>query len=300
MTAQPPSQFDVAIVGGSFAGMAAALQVARARRSVIVIDGGQRRNRFANESHGFLSRDGESPNEIARIAREQLLAYPNVTWRDGLVADVSGSEGAFTVATKSGEELGARYVVLASGVVDNLPDIDGLAERWGTVAFTCPYCHGYELNQGNIAVIATSPMSYHHAWMFPEWGKVTFFTNNSIELDDEQRTALKSRNVDIVSSPINRISGHASIEIADGNIRDFVGIAISGALTMSDLPRNLGCELGESPQGPFVNVDALQMTTVPGVFACGDIARPMHNIALAVADGTLAGTAVHRSLMLSD
>jgi thioredoxin reductase len=176
--------FDVIIVGGSYAGMAAALQLVRARRKVLVIDAGQRRNRFASSSHGFLTRDGESPDAIAAEAKKQLLAYPTVTWEGGKAVSAAGKVDAFSVEAEKGETYEARRLILATGITDILPDIPGLVERWGKTVFHCPYCHGYELNEGRLGVLATGPLSVHQALMIPDWGKTTFFTNSVCSPDE--------------------------------------------------------------------------------------------------------------------
>src|SRR5215212_7100600 len=141
---------DAIVVGGSYAGIAAALQLVRARRKVLVIDGGARRNRFASSSHGFLGQDGRDPGEIAATAREQLLAYPTVTWIEGAATRAHAAGTAFAVTLGDGATHEARRLILASGVTDELPDIPGVAERWGRSIFHCPYCHGYELGGGRI------------------------------------------------------------------------------------------------------------------------------------------------------
>lgn len=301
MTNTPHStEHDVAIIGGSFAGMAAALQLARARRSIVIFDTGQPRNRTAEESRGFLTHDGSSPEHIINVAREQLNAYPTITWRKELVDGVSGSLDDFTVQDESGTETHARLVILATGVIDHLPQIEGLQERWGTVAFNCPYCHGYELNEGRIGVIATGDASFDQAMMLPEWGEVTLFLNDALQLDAVQTRALEIKNVKIESSPIQHIIGQATIELADGKSLEVDGIAISNSTSISDLPSKLGCEIDGEEGAELVKVDDMQATSVEGVFACGDIARPLHSITFAVASGSMAGTAAHKQLLHTD
>jgi thioredoxin reductase len=289
--------FDAAVVGGSFAGMSAALQLARARRHVAVFDSGLRRNRFAATSHGFLGQDGRAPEAIVADARAQLEAYPTVRWFDGAVTAVSGSSDAFELQTGTTTHQ-ARRIVLATGVADALPDIPGLAERWGRSVFHCPYCHGYELQQGRIAVIATSPVSLHQAQLLPEWGSVTFFLQGALSLGDDETRMLAARGVKVEMTPVVGIVDHARIVLADGRSESFDGVfTASRTAPASPLATQLGCEHEEGLLGPFVKTDAMKATTVPGVFACGDLARVAANVALAVGDGALAGTAVHASLV---
>ncbi len=186
-------RYDTIIVGGSYAGIAAALQLVRARRSVLVIDAGQRRNRFASHSHGFLGQDGVPPEDIAANARRQLAAYPSLSWLEGRATAVTGSADAFTVTTSDGGSHRARRILLATGVADRLPAVAGLAERWGTAVFHCPYCHGYELGQGRIGIVGASPLSVHQAELLTDWGDVTLLVNRALDLTDTSRSTLAQR-----------------------------------------------------------------------------------------------------------
>lgn len=290
-------KFDVAIVGGSFAGLSAALPLARARRHVLVLDSGLRRNRFAAASHGFLGQDGRAPEAIVADARAQLAAYPTVHWVDAEVTAAAGKLDAFELQA-GGSRYQARRVVLASGVADALPDIPGLAERWGRAVFHCPYCHGYELQQGRIAVIATSALSLHQAQLLPEWGSVTFFLQGALSLGEDEARLLAERGVKVETTAVTHIVDHARLVLADGRSETFAGIfTASRTAPTSPLAQQLGCEHEEGPQGPFIKTDAMKATTVPGVFACGDVARVAANVAIAVGDGAMAGTAAHASLI---
>lgn len=290
--------YDVIIMGGSYAGMAAALQLVRARRQVLIVDAGQRRNRFARHSHGFLGQDGVDPAEIFENAREQLLRYPTLHWHKGTAVRVEGEKEAFVVHTQSGERLESRRVLFAVGVLDRLPQIEGLQQRWGQHVFHCPYCHGYELNQGELAVIATGDMSVHQAQMVAEWGKVTFFTNNLTVLSEETRDALHQRGITVDSTPVTRLINDAEIELSDGRVLPFAGIFVGPKnQPASDIDQSLGCEREETPLGTQIRTDSMKETTVPGAFACGDAARVPHSVSLAVGDGAWAGATLHRSLI---
>ncbi|WP_422016487.1 NAD(P)/FAD-dependent oxidoreductase [Roseateles sp.] len=288
--------FDVIVVGGSYAGLSAALQLARARQRVAVVDAGQRRNRFVATSHGFLGQDGRVPGDIVRDARAQLLAYPNVSWVDGQAAAASGEKEAFEVQV-AGRPLQGRRLVLATGIADELPAVDGLQERWGRTVFHCPYCHGYELSQGAIGVLASSALAMHHALMLPDWGRVTLFLNGSFEPDDGQARALAARGVSVEAVPIQRISGEATVELVDGRRVALAGLFTATRTRMaSPLAEQLGCAFDEGPAGPFLRRTMME-TTVPGVFACGDAAMAFGNVAMSVGDGAMAGAATHRSLI---
>lgn len=289
---------DVIVVGGSYAGMAAALQLLRARRSVTVVDEGLRRNRFASHAHGFLGQDGVDPGVIAAQARRQLAAYPTLTWVEGRAVAGEGRKDAFRVTLDGGGVLEGRRVLLATGVRDDLPSVPGLAERWGQSVFHCPYCHGYELDRGRIGVIATGPMSLHQAQLLPEWGAVTLLLNGAVEPDAAARADLAARGVVLEEVPVARIEGRAEVVLADGRRLDFAGLFTAArCLPASPLAEAMGCELMETPMGVQVAAGDSKETSLAGVFACGDVARVPHSVSLAVADGAWAGAQIHRSLV---
>ncbi|RJF70575.1 NAD(P)/FAD-dependent oxidoreductase [Rhodopseudomonas palustris] len=294
-------QHDVIVIGGSYAGMAAALQLLRARRHVLVIDAGQRRNRFAHHSHGFLGQDGADPAEIAATARRQLEAYRTLSWIDGRAETASGQKDDFIVTVQDGAQHRGRRLLFATGVSDTLPVIEGLQERWGVSVFLCPYCHGYELDRGRIAVIATCQMSLHQAQLLPEWGEVTLFTNGAVAPDDAARADLEARGVAIEPTPIARIADHAAIVLRDGRKLPFAGIfTTSHNMPATPIATLMGCELHDTPFGTQIKTNDAKQTTVPGAFACGDAARVPHSLSLAVADGAWAGANLHRSLVWPD
>ncbi|MES2257046.1 MAG: NAD(P)/FAD-dependent oxidoreductase [Pseudomonadota bacterium] len=291
-------EYDVIVVGGSYAGLSAAMQLARARRRVLVIDAGQRRNRHALHSHGFLTQDGSKAAEIAAQGRTQLQAYPHVAWANETAVSASAQGDHFRITFSDGGNVLGRRLILASGVTDTLPPVEGLAQRWGHSVFHCPYCHGYELDEGNIGVLATSEMSMHHALMLPDWGRVTFFLNDAFIPNDAQRAALNSRGVIIETTPVARIDGIADVILADGRCLSMAGLFVmSRTSCTSALAGELGCAMEAGPLGDFVQTDAQKATNVPGVFCCGDMARAAGNVAFAVADGAMAGVAAHRSLI---
>ncbi|GJJ00890.1 hypothetical protein RugamoR64_14280 [Duganella rhizosphaerae] len=294
----PSTEFDVIIIGGSYAGLSAALPLARARRRVLVIDAGQRRNRYARHSHGFLGQDGREAAAIVADGRAQLMKYPTVRWLDGAAAQAVRTAHGFRVTLNDGSAFQALRLVLATGVVDELPPIPGLSERWGDSAFHCPYCHGYELMQGAIGVLATGPMSIHHALMLPDWGQVTFFLNGAFEPDEAQLTSLKARGVTIERTPVKAIGGHAVVELEDGRKLEMAGLfVLTRTHSGSPLAEQLGCEVEQGPTGSHVRTDAMKASSVAGVFVGGDAARMFGSVALAVADGGMAGTAAHQSLI---
>lgn len=291
-------RYDVIVIGGSYAGMAAALQLLRARRAVLVIDAGERRNRFASHSHGFLGQDGVPPGEITASARRQLDAYPTLTWLEGRVEAVTEQVDDFTVRTSDGGSYNGRRILLATGVTDQLPAVEGLAERWGQSIFHCPYCHGYELGQGRIGIVGYSSMSIHQAELLTDWGRVTLLVNAAVDLSRENRATLEHRGVTIEESPIDKIEGHADVALADGRLLRFDGLFVATRTSPSGfLAEAMGCALEETPMGIQVRTDAESKTSVTGVFACGDVAHAPHSVSLAVGNGAMAGAQVHRSLL---
>ncbi|WP_144631896.1 NAD(P)/FAD-dependent oxidoreductase [Bordetella genomosp. 13] len=293
-------QYDAIIVGGSYAGLAAGLPLARARRNILVIDGGQRRNRYAGHSHGFLTQDGTPAAVIATKGREQLLAYPTVQWLNATVAGVAATAEGFRVEVDGQDVRHARRIVFALGVTDQLPDVPGLAERWGTSVFHCPYCHGYELDRGRIGVLASSPLSLHVAMLLPDWGATTLFLNEAFEPDAAQLRALAERGVRIERSRVQRIDGELDLILQGGHVVKLDGLFVTSRVAPSSpLAQQLGCEMEEGPWGRIVKTDAMKATSVAGVYACGDMARPGGSVAVAVGDGTIAGAAAHQSLIFA-
>jgi thioredoxin reductase len=296
-------KIDFAVIGGSYAGLSAALQLARARRDVVVVDAGQRRNRFVDKAggtgHGFLAQDGHAPAAIAAEGKRQLLRYPTVRWLDGGAdkAQVAPEDGKLEFSV--GEiVVSARRLILATGVRDELPPVPGLEERWGRSIFHCPYCHGYELGAGPIGIIASTPMAIHHAIMLPDWGATTLFLNDVYTPSDDELAALARRGTHVEATPIERIVGVADVLLKDGRRLSMKGLFTQPRTHMSSsIAGQLGCAMEEAPMGDFIRVSAFQETSVPNVFACGDAARGAGNVALAVGDGALAGIGAHRSTM---
>ncbi|QHD06951.1 NAD(P)/FAD-dependent oxidoreductase [Pseudomonas sp. R76] len=291
--------YDVIIVGGSYSGISAGLQLARARRKVLVIDAGQRRNRFAHSSHGFLGQDGRNPGTIASEARAQLQAYPTVEWLSQPAIQARSDDGGYVITVANGEQFAARHLILATGVVDELPEVPGLSESWGQRVFHCPYCHGYELDGGPIGVLAASPIAIHQALMLPDWGPTTLFLNEILEPDADQLAKLARRGVAVEREPVLSVGGEqADVTLASGRVIKLAGLFTQPRTRMgSPLAAQLGCEFEAGPTGEFIKVDAMRQTSVSGVFACGDAAIAAGNVAIAVGDGARTGGAVHQSLI---
>ncbi|MEM8569359.1 MAG: NAD(P)/FAD-dependent oxidoreductase [Pseudomonadota bacterium] len=294
-------RYDVIIIGGSYGGIAAALQLVRARRAVLVIDAGAPRNRFAAHSHGYLGQDRVPPGEISALARRELGAYPTLTWIEGEAVAMDGAREAFQISLRDGQTVEGRRVLFATGSRDPLPEIPGLKDRWGISVFHCPYCHGYELSDRRIGVIGTEPMSVHQAELLADWGDVTFFPNETITVDRDAHDALKARNVAIVEGAIARITGIADIALENGQTLAFDGLfIITATVQASSIPADIGAALQETPLGTIIETSETNETSVQGVYACGDAATMPQFVSSAVGDGAMAGVHIHHSLVWPD
>lgn len=293
---------DVIIIGGSFAGLSAAMQLARARRDVLILDTSTPRNRYATKSHGFPGQDGQTPAAIAATLRAELSTYATVQIRGAEATAASRQGDGFVVSLTDNEGITTRRLILAYGVRDTLPDLPGLQERWGASVLHCPYCHGYELNRQPVGVLARNELAMHQAMLLPDWGPTTLFTQGIFEPTQDQRQTLAKRGGIIEEVPITGLVGPApaleAVRLADGREVLLAGLFIAPQTApSSNLGTMLGCETKDGPTGPYLAVDGMQATSVPGVFAAGDLASPMPNATLAAAAGVLAGGAAHRSLI---
>ena len=295
---------DAIIIGGSFAGLSAAIYIARARRSVCIVDTGTPRNRFATHSHGFFAQDGSEPGAMLATARSQVAAYPMATFIEGEAVSAAREKDRFSVKLASGDVRESTTLVLAFGISDELPAIPGLTERWGRSVLHCPYCHGFEFSGQRLGVLHVSPMSFHQAMLIAEWGPTTLYLNSAREPDQSALAELRERGVSIEPAPVRALHGDgarlSAIELADGRMSAADALYLGPRTHLnSEIAEQLGCEMDEGPLGSFIRTDATKMTTVSGVYAAGDITRAAHNLTWASADGVTAAMAVHRSLIFS-
>ena len=296
--------YDVIVVGGSFAGLSAALQLARARRSVLVLDSGQPRNRFAEFSHGLFGHDGQPPSALLAEARSQLLSYGTVSFTEGLATDAVRIAEGFAITVAGGTVHTAARLILATGVRDELAAIPGMQERWGVSVLHCFYCHGYEVAGRRLGVLATSERALQTAILLPDWSEhVTLFTNGVLSLSPEQMTELRMRGVSVEANPVVALLGDPpallGLRLEDGRTIPVDAVFTSSRTRMaSPLAEQLGCEFDEGPSGAFIRTGTDKQTTVSGVYAAGDAARAGHNASWAVADGVTAGISAHQSLSL--
>jgi thioredoxin reductase len=293
---------DAIVIGGSFAGLSAAMYVARARRSVCVIDAGSPRNRFATHSHGFFTRDGSHPGDMLALARAQVAQYPSTTSVQGEAIAARREQNGFSVTLATGAVLESARLVLAFGISDELPEIPGLPERWGVSVLHCPYCHGFEFSERRLGVLSVSPASIHQAMLIAEWGPTTYFLDGAPAPDEATLNEMQKRRIALEPVAVAAVHGEgaslSAIELVDGRTVALDALYLGPRTRLnSDIAHQLGCDMEDGPSGPIIRTDAQKLTTTPGVYAAGDITRAMHNVTFASADGVTAGIALHRSLV---
>ena len=296
-------RYDAIVVGGSYAGLSAAMQLGRARKRVLVVDSGLPRNRFAAAGHGFFGQDGRAPMEILNDARRYVLAYPTVDFVEDEVLSATEDDAGFAVTLASGRTETAARLVLATGVRDELPDIPGLQERWGVTVLHCPYCHGYEVADRPLGVLANHPLSAHQGVLIPEWGPTTYFTQGIYEPEPDELARMTARGVQVERTPIVALLGAGqdleAVRLSDGRILPIHAVFTAPRISLaSTLAERLGCAIEDGPLGPYIRVDDRKLTSVEGVFAAGDAAAMMHNATMASAAGVMAGVGVHQSLIM--
>lgn len=297
-------QYDALVLGGSYAGLSAATYIARGRWSVCVVDAGAPRNRFSPAAHGFFGQDGARPADMTAQARAQLERYPSATFRNATALGARAEDGRFRVTLDTGEELSAARLVLAFGIVDILPEVPGLAERWGKTVLHCPYCHGYEFGGRRLGVLSAGPLSVHQARIIANWGPTTFFLNGQDEPGPADLDELRASGVRIERTPVAELEGEGTglraLRLTDRRRVEIDALYVApGARLASPIAGQLGCVLDDKPSGPLIRVDSSMMTTVPGVYAAGDAARWAGNAMLAAADGVIAGGAASGSMIFA-
>jgi thioredoxin reductase len=296
VTPMQTTTYDVAVIGGGAAGLNAALVLGRARRRVAVIDGGAPRNAPAAHMQGFLSRDGMPPSELLAVGRAELRRYGVEFIED----EVEQVEGAFTLRLAGGSVLEAERLLLATGAVDELPDIPGARERWGRDFLHCPYCHGWEVRDQPLGVLGTDARSAGYAQLIRQWSEdVVFFSHTQVLLA-EQRAALDARGIAVVEGEIARLvvvgDQLHGVELVDGPVVQRAAVFMVPTLRPRLVP-SLGCELDESG---FVRVDAGGQTSVPGVWAVGNVANPRAQVITAAGEGSAAAIALNADLVERD
>ncbi|MFD3519246.1 NAD(P)/FAD-dependent oxidoreductase, partial [Streptomyces sp. NPDC058653] len=304
---------DAVVIGGGAAGLSGALMLARSRRSVIVIDGGAPRNAPAGGVHGLLGREGVPPAELLRRGREEVRGYGGRVVAGHVVSTVpsapsAGGDPRFTVTPADGDAVRARRLLVATGLRDVLPDVPGLARHWGHGVVHCPYCHGWEVRDAPIGVLAVGPASVHHALLFRQLTDDLVYFTRGTDLDEETRARFAARGVRVVDTPVAAVEstedgGIAGVRLADGQVvaRGVLAVAtgmrartegLAGlALPTEDLPGGMGDHFVTGPAGT---------TEVPGVWVAGNAADPSAQVGASAAAGALAGAHINADLATAD
>jgi len=299
-TMEQTNQYDVLIIGGSYAGLSAGMALGRSLKKVLIIDGGKPCNRQTPHSHNFLTQDGNTPSEIAALGKQQVEKYPTVSFFNGIATLGTQTATGFAIQTATGETFHATKLIFATGIEDQLPAIEGLAACWGISVLHCPYCHGYEVRAKKTGIIGNGEMGFEFTRLISNWTQdLTLYTNGINTLTAEQLTQLQQHSISVVETPIAQLA-HSNgmihtIHFKDGTTSSIEAMYAHGTFTQHcDIPEKLGCELTEDG---YLKIDALQQTTLLGVYACGDATTRMRTVANAVAMGALAGMMVNKELV---
>lgn len=292
--------FEVIIIGGSYAGLSAAMALGRSLRNVLVIDGGNPCNKQTPHSHNFLTQDGSSPGEIASKAKDQVLRYNTVEYYEGRAVDGRKVSEGFEVDSEAGATFTAKKLIFATGIKDIMPDIPGFAECWGISVIHCPYCHGYEVKNEKTGILGNGEYGFEFSKMIHHWTKeLTLFTNGKSTLSGEQAGKLKENGIPIVENEVKyleHVEGQLqNVVFSDGSKTPLKAIYSKPHFVQHcNIPNALGCATTENGH---LATDMFQKTTVPGVYACGDSATMMRSVANAVYSGSMAGAMANKELI---
>jgi thioredoxin reductase len=303
------AEYDVIIIGGGAAGLSAALMLVRARRRVLVVDARAPRNAKAGHMHGYLSRDGMSPLELLEHGRDEVLSYGGVVVTDYVekaekAEKTARIEEGFHVTLASGCEATGRQLLIATGLTDVLPDIPGAAELWAEDVHVCPYCHGWEVQDGALATVATGPFSTHHTLLLRQWTDDLLYFLNGHALDDADRTKLTARGVRIEERPVRKLvtgedSRLSGIELADGTVVPREAVFLVPSLEPnSTLLDALGCE--KDPETGWVTTGTGGRTSVPGVWVAGNVSDPTHGVIAAAGAAATTAAQINATLVEAD
>ena len=293
------TNLDVIIIGGSYAGLSAAMSLGRAVKNVLIIDSGNPCNKQTPHSHNFLTQDGMAPADISAIALVQVLQYPTARFKKDTVLNVTGSDGNFVVSTAAGSVYNSKKILFATGVKDSMPNIPGFAECWGTSVIHCPYCHGYEYNGKLTGILLNGDVAADMALMISNWtNNLSIFTNGISTISPEKQDWLLKHNITIIDKEIK------SIEYINGMLQHLVftddetiqldALYARPAFTQhTNIPEIMGCGLTDAG---YIATDGFKRTSVPGVFAAGDNTTMMRSVAMAVAAGSFAGVSISKDL----
>ena len=304
MNDQIRDAYDVVVIGGGAAGLNGALQLARSRRSVLVVDAGQPRNRPAHAVHGLLGHDGLPPAQLLARGRDEVRGYGGEVVT-GAVAAVRGDlDSGFTVALADGRAVRARRLLVTSGLVDELPDIPGLRERWGRDVVHCPYCHGWEVRDQAIGVLASGPRSVHQALLFRQLSDDVVYFRRGTALGDAEAAQFAARGIRVVDGEVSALviadDRLAGVRLADGSVIPRQAVAVGARMAArAGFLADLGLKPSEHPSGMGVHIpaDPAGRTEVPGVWAAGNVTDLFAQVGASAAGGALAGAVINADLV---
>ncbi|ARD55293.1 NAD(P)/FAD-dependent oxidoreductase [Bacillus safensis] len=290
---------DCAIIGGGPAGLSAALVVGRGRKQVIIFDNELPRNRVTQESHGFITNDGMTPFEIRQAGEADLQKYPHIQIKRSQIVDIQKKEESFTLLTHEGDAFEAKKIILATGLQDILPEIEGIHDVYGKTLFSCPFCDGWELKEKALALIAENQRALHMAKLLSNWTKDLIVFTNGHMLAEEDKTLLTAHSIQVIDVPIVSIDHDngqlRSLQLANGEIVNREGGFVASEFKQSaPFAEKLGCQMTKNAG---IETDILGRTTVSGVFACGDNLGGPAQLVLAAAAGSQAGMGVIHELV---
>ena len=297
-------QFDVIVVGGGAAGLSAALILARSRRKVLVIDAGEPRNARAGHVHGYLGREGTPPAELTAIGRSEVESYGGKV-RSGRAVRAFGNRGDFTVEFADGTQLRARRLIMATGLTDVLPDIEGIETRWGRDVLHCPYCHGWEVRDQRVGVIANPVMPTHAAQLFRQLtDRVVLFTAGS-EFSEEQLSGLRARDIQLAESAVVSVEVQddalTGVRLVNGEVVGLDALVVAPRLAArSEVAESLGTEMTDTAFGRQITVGAMGATSVAGVWVAGNASNPMAQVIISAGEGLMAGAIANADLVEED
>jgi thioredoxin reductase len=296
------NRYDVVVIGGGAAGLSAALVLARARRTVAVVDAGAPRNAPAAHMHGFLSRDGLPPQDLLAVGRDEMTSYGGTLIDGSVAATTRCADGGFEVRLDDGSVLAARRVLVATGLHDVLPDIPGVRERWGRDLLHCPYCHGYEVRDQPLGVLGGTTEAVQHAQLVRQWSSDVVLFPHTDTPTVHQREQLAAREIRVVEGTVQRLLVEddqlTGVELEHGRVVRRTAVFVRPRFVPStDLLVSLGCDLDDDG---WVRTDAVGRTTVPGVSVAGNVANPRAQVITAAGEGSSAAIALNADLVDDD
>jgi thioredoxin reductase len=304
-------QYDVVVIGGGAAGLSGAVALSRSRRRVLVVDAGEPRNAPADHVHNYLGREGTTPADLLAAGRDEVAMYGGTVVEGRVTTAERRDNGTFRIGLEDGRRTEARRLLVTTGLVDDLPDIPGVAQRWGRDVLHCPYCHGFEARDQAIGILATGPMALHQALMWRQLSDdVTVFRHTGPGFDDDALEQLAAREIAVIDGEVaglvvdgDRLTG---VRMASGEVIARDAVVVTPRFTArSELLTALGLETAEqvvngSVVGTFVPADPVGATAVPGVWVAGNVTALMAQVIGSAAAGLMAGAAINGDLVGDD